>query len=112
LPQAGDKEAIREYVEDSFQDVPILGTIAWCESKFTHFDEEGNVMRGEVNVSDIGVMQINEYYHGDTAERLGIDIYTLDGNISYAKYLFEKEGTTPWLSSSRCWKDSGHIAQR
>ena len=100
-----------KYVREYFADNPILIDIAWCESKFKQYEEDGEVHRGEVNRSDVGVMQINEYYHGDTAEWFNIDLYTLEGNVTYAKYLFEKEGTQPWSSSSHCWSTSSHIAQ-
>ena len=40
---------------------------------------------------------------GDTAKKLGLDIYTTTGNIAYAKHLYEEQGTQPWNSSSKCW---------
>ncbi len=48
-------------------------------------------------------MQINEKYHLEESKRLGYDIYSLEGNVKYAKYLYDKEGAKPWLSSSVCW---------
>lgn len=105
-------KVLQEYVVDHFTDTPILADIARCESRFRHFDRDGNVIRGEVNRGDVGVMQINEFYHSDRAETLGFDLHTLEGNIAYAKYLYEKEGTRPWDSSSRCWKATGHIAKK
>jgi hypothetical protein len=92
------------YVRDYFKDTPLLAEIARCESTFKQFDRNGNVIRGKVNSDDIGVMQINTYYHGESAEKLGYDIYTIDGNLSYAKHLYEKYGDDPWSSSSKCWK--------
>ena len=32
-----------------------------------------------------------------------MDIYTLDGNLAYAKKLYTEEGTQPWISSFPCW---------
>lgn len=96
--------SIKETVGEYFADVPELVDVARCESRFRHFDKNGRILRGEVNRSDIGVMQINEYYHKEQAEKLGLDLYTLEGNMSYARFLYEKEGLTPWQSSSRCWK--------
>ena len=57
-------------------------------------------------------MQINTYYHADTAERLGIDIHSLEGNMAYAKNLYEREGLQPWSASSKCWSKSAHVAMR
>ena len=97
------------YVRDYFADAPILAEIARCESTFRQFGSSGNVIRGKVNKGDIGVMQINEYYHGDNAAKLGFDIYTLDGNLGYAKYLYQKYGNDPWSSSSKCWKQTASV---
>lgn len=93
-----------EFVRDYFQDTPLLAEIARCESSFRQYDATGNVLRGKVNKGDIGVMQINKYYHEDDAQKLGIDIYTLQGNLEYAKFLYGKYGDKPWVSSSKCWK--------
>lgn len=87
-----------------FKDTPVLVSIAKCESTFKHLDKNGNVVRGKINKQDVGVMQINEKYHLKESEALGYDIYTLEGNMAYAKYLYEKKGSQPWVSSSACWK--------
>lgn len=105
LPQAylPKAQTVHEYVSSYFADIPVMVDIAGCESKFRQFDKNGNVLRGDVP-QDVGVMQVNEYYHGKEAANLGIDLYTIEGNVEFARYLYEKEGTTPWLSSSKCWK--------
>ena len=69
-------------------------------------------MRGEVNRSDVGVMQINEYYHGKTAKAFNLDLSNFEDNLLYARYLYEKEGTAPWSASKKCWSKSEHLAQR
>jgi len=92
-----------EYIREYFSDIPVMIEIARCESRFRHYGRSGEVLRGEVVPEDRGVMQVNEYYHLKTANRLGFDIYTIEGNTSYARYLYEKQGTRPWRSSSKCW---------
>lgn len=94
---------VEEYVRSYFSDVPVMIEVAKCESRFRQHDTNGEVLRGEENYLDRGVMQINEYYHGEDSEKLGYDIMTLEGNTAYARYLFEKYGVRPWKSSSRCW---------
>lgn len=96
-------QTVREHVVEYFSDAPVMVTIARCESHFRQYDRNGGVFRGVQNNKDVGVMQINEYYHLETSKELGIDIYTTEGNLEYARYLYEREGTTPWLSSSPCW---------
>ncbi len=95
--------SVEAYVRDYFKDTPLLAEISRCESTFRQYDSKGNVLRGKVNKDDIGVMQINKMYHEEDAEKLGFDIYTLDGNLGYAKWLYGKYGDSPWVHSSKCW---------
>ncbi|HEY4498619.1 MAG TPA: hypothetical protein VJH94_00985 [Candidatus Paceibacterota bacterium] len=99
------RESIAAYVQEYFTDSPVLAEIARCESTYRHLGLDGNVLRGNVNSNDVGVMQINETYHKERAEGLGFDLHTLEGNLAYAKYLYEKQGVRPWKSSSKCWSE-------
>jgi hypothetical protein len=99
-------ETVHEHVVSYFADIPIMASIASCESHFHQFNTDGGVFRGELNTKDVGVMQINEYYHLDEAQSMGINLYTLDGNLEYARHLYEEEGTAPWSSSQYCWSKS------
>ena len=109
IPSENKKIAVRknmtveEYVRKYFSDIPVMAEIAKCESRFRQHDSDGNVLRGEKNSLDRGVMQINEYFHNEDSEKLGFDILTLEGNTAYARYLFEKYGVKPWKSSGKCW---------
>ena len=76
------------------------------------FGEDGTVIRGKVNKADVGVMQINEKYHAETALKLGYDIYSVEGNVAFGKYLYKKYGTSPWYSSSACWLQASTIAEK
>lgn len=104
--QAIDRAELEKYLEKNFSDTPILIEIAKCESELTHFNKDGKVIRGRVDSDDIGVMQINQRYHLETANKLGLDIHTVEGNVAYAKYLYEKSGSEPWKASSPCWSKS------
>ena len=90
-------------VRREFRDAPVMVRIAWCESRFRQHDSDGSVLRGKVNPRDRGVFQINEPWHLETANRLGFDIYSLDGNIGYARHLYERRGTADWKWSRPCW---------
>ncbi|MFH0803985.1 MAG: hypothetical protein V1896_00055 [Candidatus Zambryskibacteria bacterium] len=94
---------VEEYVRNYFSDIPVMIEIAKCESNFRQHDENGDILHGEKNNLDRGVMQINEFYHNENSDKLGYDILTLEGNTSYARVLFEKYGVKPWISSSKCW---------
>jgi hypothetical protein len=94
---------VETYVREYYKDIPILAEVARCESTFTQFNRSGKVMRGIENPADVGLMQINEYYHAESAKKLGYNIYSVEGNLAYGKYLYEKKGTSPWSASSPCW---------
>ena len=94
---------VKDIVSDYFKDTPILAKVAGCESEFRQVDSNGNILRGIENHGDVGVMQINETYHLDRATKLGLNIYTLQGNMAYAKVLYNEFGTAPWMASSACW---------
>jgi len=98
-----DPKNVEKFINDYFTDIPILAEIAKCESRFRQFNSKGEVLKGDKNSYDRGVMQINVLYHNKTAEKLGLDVHDLDGNVAYARYLYEKQGARPWLSSSACW---------
>ena len=93
------------YIRHYFADLPMLIDVAYCESTFRQHDKYGNVLRGKVNKEDVGVMQINVYYHLEDAESLGYDLLTLEGNTAYARMLYKKQGSVPWRSSSKCWTE-------
>jgi hypothetical protein len=97
------QESIEGFVRSYFSDTPVLAEIARCESQFRQTDKSGRVIRGKSNRYDVGIMQINELYHLDRAEILGYDIYSKEGNLAFARYLYEKEGARPWMASSPCW---------
>jgi len=97
-------------VKAYFEETPILAEIAFCESRLRQFDENGNVLRGVQNSQDVGVMQINEKYHLETAQKLGLNLYTLEGNMAYGKYLYDTQGTKPWNYSSHCWGKHREVA--
>lgn len=95
-----DTEAVvREY----FSDIPVMVQVARCESTFRHTLADGTVLRGYVDNRDTGVMQINTYYHGETAEKMNLDLEDIHDNMAYARHLYETQGTQPWSASRPCW---------
>lgn len=92
-------------------DDPKLYAIAKCESNLTHLNEDGSVLRGRQNPKDIGLFQVNEKYWLAEAQKLGIDIYTEDGNIAMAKHIRDTQGYVAWRWSSGCWSKSLPLAQ-
>lgn len=106
------EKTTEEKVKEYYVDTPILIEIARCESTFRQFDANGEILKGKVNNADTGVMQINEFYHRNDAVEKGYDIDTLEGNLGYAKYLYDEKGSAPWKASRDCWSRSKHLAMR
>lgn len=86
-----------------------LRRICACESTGNpnatpiHSAPDGSVLRGRMNASDVGICQINLYYHEATARGMGLDLFTEQGNIAYARYLYRTQGARPWKWSQDCW---------
>lgn len=111
IAKISDAKTMEAYLRKEYADTPILVEIARCESSFRQFDKDGKPIRGEKNKADIGVMQINEVYHAETAKILKMDIHTLEGNVAYAKHLYEEQGSKPWSASKKCWGTSNQVAR-
>lgn len=109
---AQSNEYARKLMKKKFEKHPILIEIAMCESSGRHFNEKGEVLRGKVDNRDIGIMQINEFYHDSMAKKLDLDIHTIEGNLEYANVLYEKFGGQPWSASAPCWAGSNVIAMK
>lgn len=88
-------EGIMAQVNAYFPDAPEMIAIAKCESDFRQFDNSGVVLTGGSSGNYIGIFQIS-IGHVPAATALGFDIYTTEGNLAYAKYLYQKLGASPW----------------
>ncbi len=112
IATTGNATTVESQVREYFKDAPILAEIAKCESQFRHIGADGEIIKGKVNKGDLGVMQINKYYHEEEAQKLGLDLTTLKDNMTYAKVLYDKFGTSPWQSSSDCWQKYKPLAKK
>jgi len=101
-PQANTNDGLETKIRAYFSDAPVMVAIAECESRFRQFDNTGNALNGGAG-GMIGIFQINASVHAAYAKSIGMDIYTVDGNLAYARKLYTEEGTDPWLDSFSCW---------
>jgi hypothetical protein len=51
-------------------------------------------------------MQINKFFHEETARTMQLDVDDIYHNMAYARYLYETQGTQPWSASMPCWGKS------
>ena len=93
---------VREY----FKDIPVMIQVARCESHFRHTLADGTILKGVVDPDDTGVMQINKRYHSQKATALGLNLDDIYGNMTYARHLYETQGTRPWNASALCWSQT------
>ncbi len=96
-----DPVTIEVPVERRLSDYPILVRICNAESGGRQFRDNGDVVRGKVDPSDVGICQINEAINNDQARKLDYDIFTEKGNEDMAIWMFVNLGTQPW-NASRC----------
>jgi len=101
--------AVEPVVRAYFASRPVMIDIADCESQFKQFNDDGSVLHGGDNDTMTGIFQI-AHLHREEALEHHFDIDTIAGNIAYATYLYDQEGTTPWLDSSDCWDKSSAVA--
>lgn len=88
--------------------VPLAIVVAYCESGLKQFDADGKVLSGRIVPQDRGLFQINQTYHLAKSLEMGLDIETVEGNIAYAKYLYDTQGFGPWSASKACWSPVEH----
>jgi len=81
-------------VREAFPDAPIMVEVARCESEFKN-------VPGKLS-DDFGIFQINHVHLKRLAE-LGLDRTNVEDNITYARMLYDEQGTQPWYSSEHCW---------
>lgn len=85
-------------------DENLVRRIIQCESGFVKHAVGINYRNGVAWSKDIGLGQINDYYHQDTMSRLGLDIYTPKDNLEYMFVLLKEDPSVHYKASSGCWK--------
>jgi hypothetical protein len=99
---------VEKQVRSYFKEVPAMVEIARCESKFRQYNDSGTVLRGGAGAGMVGVFQFYESIHAPAAKALGQDLTKLDGNLAYARHVYDTQGTTPWNSSRDCWQTTAY----
>ena len=89
-----------QLVRITFWDAPDMFETIRCESHFRQFDAKGKTLKNwnTNGTVDRGIGQINSV-HEKEAKRLGFDLDTLEGNLSFARHLYDREGSSPWVCS-------------
>jgi hypothetical protein len=98
-----------------FNGYPLLERIAACETTGSvtgtprQFLPDGSILWGidpkthKRIQRDEGILQINTWVWQASATQMGDNLNTLEGNLAFGKYLYQKYGTAPWSASEGCW---------
>lgn len=84
-------------------DEDLVKRIIKCESGFVKDALNINKRDGVAWSKDIGLGQINDYYHKETMIKLGLDIYTPKDNLAYMFILLKEDPLVHYKASSGCW---------
>lgn len=103
---ATDSHFVEQAVIDYFRDIPVMIAIASCESEFRQYKEDGQLLVNPSPKSTAsGVYQILYTTHKKSwSKSPETNITTLDGNLEFARKMYEESGTAPWKGSQDCWK--------
>ena len=93
---------VKEAVIAEFGSNSIMVRIASCESGFRQFAKDGSVLKNPHSTAK-GVFQVMYSIHNAAALKMGMDVLTTEGNIAYARVLYDTQGTVPWNASKYCW---------
>jgi len=93
-------------VREAFPDDTTMWKIARAESNCMQFDSNnGTVVRSPAS-SAVGIFQILEKTHGRDCGIDGVDIHTLEGNITCARKLsLQNRNYSDWDESAGRWRD-------
>jgi len=91
--------------QEILKELPVIFLeIARCESTTRqYYAGTDDFVRGMVDEDDTGLFQVNKRYHSERSKSLGMDIEDTLGNILFTRYLYERDGLSPWNASKACW---------
>lgn len=96
----------------------ILKKIATAESGDSHYCTAAHVRQGcckkyeigtplvctnKNGTKDVGRYQLNTYFWGETAKKLGLNVYDEEDNQRMAEWIYDHHGTQPWHLSQHNW---------
>jgi len=76
----------------------IANRIFYCESRHRQWDDKGKIVSS--HTADVGYAQIHVPIWGEKAKELGYDIFSTEGNLRMAHYIWEQSGRSAWVCSN------------
>lgn len=78
--------------------------ISLCEDQGNPYNTHANKHEGVTWSTDIGPLQINDYYNESAMKKQGLDISKPLDNLNFGLQMLKEQGTQPWKASEQCWK--------
>lgn len=103
ISQAATNEHEVDFIMPELKSICASESTGNWKNEPRQWDNQGNVLRGRVNKSDIGQCQINLAVWGEKATELGLDIFSFNGNRMMANWIYERYGNQPWYLSKPMW---------
>lgn len=91
-----DEDYVVQRILETFPEAPIMVVVARCESGLDPTADR------ESRGVDVGLFQINQV-HLPTLNRMGLDRWDLEDNLTYARMLYDNAGLRDWYMSEHCW---------
>lgn len=82
----------------------LVKKISLCEDTGNPYSTHANKHGTTTWSTDIGPLQINDYYNESAMEKQGLDISKPLDNLQFGLQMMSKQGTNPWKASEKCWK--------
>jgi len=89
--QSPDTSGFSALILETFPDAPYMLDVARCESSVRQYLPSGEVLMGGGGGNYIGIFQIGSQWVS-RAKSMGMDVYTPEGNIAFARFLFDDSG--------------------
>jgi hypothetical protein len=98
-----ESEVKRLSIQYRVEEKTILAVIK-CESELYGSAINHNLDKdGKVWSTDWGYLQINDYFHKKTMEKLGLDITNPFDSLEYGVMMMSRDGLGAWKASKTCW---------
>lgn len=101
-PRYETEEQIKQLIRETFPEESARAVrVAECESQLD--PDAINPTNGSF---DGGIFQISLKYHGDELAERGLDRFDIEGNVAFARILYNRNGWQDWSASKHCWYTS------
>lgn len=97
-------EEIKRLSKKYGQDKKLVRKIIDCEGRlYDNGEWEVHQNYDKWMSKDFGPIQINDHWHKEKMDKLGMNIYDWRDSLEYGVMLLKNQGLEPWNASRVCW---------